>query len=460
MGELLASAQAECEKRVVVEGTLPGEMVKKKPSGGYKQQLHQARQEEEQEEKQEQGGEDQQDQHPEVSNFAKVFLQKWAWGKISTPEVQALARAAYQDGLQHTQVLTLASIGSWGKYPGNMQRDLLRAVGSGCELGCCASEFPLLLQAQRETWVSTLVSMLLPHKLFAKIFHERPGAFQASILGGDVSNIRSFWTSMQNHPIVASRPELRGRLDLLQVIPIGLHGDGVSYMQLRAGGKSLEVLSWSSLLSRGPTRANSFLIFLAVKSVLKETGFGRSWPQVWKVLAWSFTALSQGIWPQKDWKGAEFEDQESVDFLNKGKPLANGFSAVLFVLKADIDFLANHFKLNHPSSNSPCSLCQADRTMSSRPWTDCRSTAAWRQTCWIYDSWKAQHPDSHPFFKIPGAGIDLVFPDLMHVKHLGVDLGLLGSALMWLSKHYLPGNTAENLNFIWGYIKQWFKDPA
>ena len=52
-----------------------------------------------------------------------------------------------------------------------------------------------------------------------------------------------------------------------------------------------------------------------------------------------------------------------------------------------------------------------------------------------------------------------MYPDLMHVKHLGVDLSLLGSALTWLLKHYLPGTTEENLTVIWDFIKGWFKEP-
>ena len=38
------------------------------------------------------------------------------------------------------------------------------------------------------------------------------------------------------------------------------------------------------------------------------------------------------------------------------------------------------------------------------------------------------------------SGIDLVFPDLMHTKHLGTDQLLLGSVLTWLVASLLEGD--------------------
>ena len=123
--------------------------------------------------------------------------------------------------------------------------------------------------------------------------------------------------------------------------------------------------------------------------------------------------------------------------------LAEGYCAMLFVLKSDLDFLSNHFQLNSPASNSPCALCQCDRDMGSRPWTDCRPAANWRDTCWGAEDWAAVHPSRHTFFKMAGSGLDLIYPDLMHCKHLGTDLSVMGSVLTWLIKHYLKGSSCR-----------------
>ena len=65
---------------------------------------------------------------------------------------------------------------------------------------------------------------------------------------------------MKDHPVLLARPAWSNRKDLLsKVIPITTHGDGVQYMQPgRAGGKALEVLSWGSLLAKGPTQMTIF----------------------------------------------------------------------------------------------------------------------------------------------------------------------------------------------------------
>ena len=69
-------------------------------------------------------------------------------------------------------------------------------------------------------------------------------------------------------------------------------------------------------------------------------------------------------------------------------------------------------------------------------------------------SGQSAHPECHPFFTMHGSGIDLVFPDLMHCKHLGTDQLLLGSILTWMTKHYMPGTIAENLELVWSFIKE------
>ena len=419
----------------------------KRMLGGSKQKLAQLEAEEEQ---------------AKSSNLAAELLGLWSWGNMSAPLVQSLAMAAFKDGLQHPEIERMAKIGAGGKFPANMQRDLMTISGN----------FPLL---KAETVVPNIrvkslkqegfteamdLKFILPHKLFAILFESVPTAFQSSVLGEDASNVPRFWAAMKDNPVLAARPDLQGRADLAKVVPIALHGDGVAYQQVRAaGGKSLEVLSWSSLLSKGPTKTNSFLMFLIAKSLVKDQGIGQTWPRVWRVLSWSLRALSAGVWPMTNWDNEDFEEG-SLDFEKRGTPLADGFSGVVFVLRSDIEFLALHFKLNHPSSNFPCALCQADRAMDSKPWTDCRPSAEWRKTCWSLEGWAAQHPDSHPFFQMQGSGIDLVFPDLMHCKHLGTDQLVLGSALVWMAKHYLKGSVAENLEVVWDFIQRWYKELA
>ena len=415
---------------------------------GYQQQLAQAKAEEE--------------ETRLPSKLANALLEKWSWGAMSAPDVQHLADAAWQDGLSHPSVGQLAKIGGRGKYAGNMHRDLMHITGQGNLLHDCLSKHTIPVKKGKMLSQDVSLDFLLPHKLFATLYHTLPEAFRSSILGGSKRNIASFWKAMKNHPNLASRPELRDRADLHQVVPLALHGDGVAYVQrARAGSKSLEALSWCSLLTRGPTKVSSFLMFLLCKSEVKEGLPFSTWSRVWQILCWSLQTMATGLWPTHDWKGREFQEEDGEDFVKKGTPLADGMCAVVWTLRADLEFLSNHFKLNSPASNSPCSLCRADRDLNSKPWTDCRSSAAWRKEVWDAALWAEATPTRHVFFKMPSSGLDLVFPDLMHCKHLGTDQVLLGSVLTWLIKHYLGGTIAENLELVWSFIQNWFKvcDP-
>ena len=420
---------------------------RQKLQGGYKKQLEQLK--------------EQSDEDKELppSNFALILTQKGGWGKLSAPELQELAFAAHADGLRHPEVEKLASIGAWGKYPANMQRDLLFHVEKFSSMAAVTTSVDLKLNVKGTKFTDTTCTFILPHKLFSTLFNFKHTAFGKFIVGGDVSNIKTFWTTFQDHPLLTARPVLKGRKDLsTKVIPLGIHGDGVQYMQIhRAGGKGLDVLSWSSLLTKGPTKLSYWIMFLVVKSCVKIAGLGCTWVKVWKVLAWSFEALAKGKWPQADWEGQPFAE-DTIDFQKKGQDLADGYCGVILLLKADLEFLASHFQLNHTSSNFPCCLCKADRQMTSRPWTDCRLQAAWRETSWTKDSWDAEHPDCHPFFRMCDNGIDMVYPDLMHSKHLGTDQVLLGSILSWLSKSFLPDTAKNNLEYVWDWIKDWQKD--
>ena len=201
-----------------------------------------------------------QEGQPKSSKLAAELIGLWSWGNMSAPLVQSLAQAAFRDGLHHPQIERMAKIGAGGKYPANMQRDLLAISGEYTVLKANTLVPNIRIKKKQEGLSEPVdLSFLLPHKLFSVLFHSLPSAFTSSVLGGSARNVQTFWASMKDNPVLAARPQLKARPDLDKVIPIALHGDGVAYQQIRgAGGKSLDVLSWSSLLSRGPTRPTPF----------------------------------------------------------------------------------------------------------------------------------------------------------------------------------------------------------
>ena len=132
-------------------------------------------------------------------------------------------------------------------------------------------------------------------------------------------------------------------------------------------------------------------------------------------LYWMFS----GKWPTRDDKG--------TPIAGGGGPLAGGFYAQLWVLRADLDELSKTYGFNYCTSATPCNCCRANIRDAETPWTDGRPTAAWLATVWKPQELLAAHPNRHPLFTLPGVTIRNYVPDVMHTLHPGVFQWIFGS---------------------------------
>lgn len=87
------------------------------------------------------------------------------------------------------------------------------------------------------------------------------------------------------------------------------------------------------------------------------------------------------------------------------------------------------------------------------PWWHFAPGAAWLSALFTMLSFTNAGLAQCGLFKCIGVSVFSLYPDWMHVKHLGVDKVLLGSVL-WILVHWiLPGTDAEaKLNVIWSDI--------
>ena len=109
------------------------------------------------------------------SGLAEKLLESWAWGEKSRQEVQELAAASCRDWADAqveppTKLQALAKLGSSGLYANKMHRE----ADEGC-LFSPAVQF-------KDEWGLQLQSMLLPHVIFADLYHRYPVAFQRYML--------------------------------------------------------------------------------------------------------------------------------------------------------------------------------------------------------------------------------------------------------------------------------------
>ncbi len=385
------------------------------------------------------------------SALAKVLITNWSWGDISAPMLQDIAWAAEKDGNAHPDVRELAKLGTYGKFPGNCNAELLAKLRP-VPILAALSTMQVVIKKPPAQVVSLQQPVLLPHQLFAALYHHHKGAFIDRICGGTPENIGQIWSDMQGHPAFPQHPLARRPDHQRNCIPIALHGDGVAISGVgRSWGKSVDVYSWASLLGKGSTVSTNFLVYLLYWK-LRVTREGMDvFDKFSKVLAWSLYWLFLGVWPRRDADNHEYL-ADSPDGKRAGQPLADGDYAVLWCLRGDMEHVAKALGLNHPGSLQPCPLCRCNTT--TIPWTDGRPGAAWMSTIWTHTAWVAAHPERHRIFRLPGVGVLTYIPDILHTMHLGCYQYVFGSILQFLTDHRMGGNKEETLSRIWNKIKE------
>ena len=107
----------------------------------------------------------------------------------------------------------------------------------------------------------------------------------------------------------------------------------------------------------------------------------------WQYMLWAFLALHSGKFPENDAFGSPLNDPRG------GLALAGMLFAVIWVVKGDMDWLANALKLEIASGRLMCPWCRANCCEDSddefyapwghpkAPWNDVSPDAEWRR--WI-----------------------------------------------------------------------------
>ena len=148
--------------------------------------------------------------------------------------------------------------------------------------------------------------------------------------------------------------------------------------------------------------------------------------EFWRHLHWSLLWLYRGKWPQQDVDGRKITTPEA------GTPLAGGYSACVWLIKGDLDYLAKTMHLESVTSHCCCLKCPANT--SDMPWTDFHPVkASWLGSEYSDEAWLAQHPLALAIFTLPGVSISSIACDWMHSAHIGSYAYLYGSVLMHLT---------------------------
>ena len=371
-----------------------------------------------------------------ASPLGRALLQKWAWGELSAVAVQSLAHAACLSGLECGDVRFLASLGSYGRQPGNCHVGIITKFCRDLHVPPpFSAQVPLSIKVGLVKVVAQKpVDVLLPHDWFASL--DKADASN-KVLGFD--NVSAFWDGQNfedpkfSNGVVQNSPGFRNRL-----VPLVLHGDGVAFQNK----DSLMAISMRSVLSEGSIKDSQMLLAAIPKRCRCKSRNEDTWQQLWKILAWSLTALFHGVHPDTDHNGEPFPHGTSRSRL-AGTPLArSGARGLVYAISGDMDWLANEMNLAHPSSLNPCFKCACN--VDEVPWNDFREAAAWRATVKTPAQNLAQPPTRHIILTVPGIVAESFALDMMHVIDLGISLHVLGNVLFYIIFDVLRGHTWDS----------------
>ena len=161
-----------------------------------------------------------------LSPFGHTLLRKWAWGKLSAPDLQELAAAAQQSGLEDETTEELAAFGARGRASQNVQRDLVRKVHTGLVPSSTAVTIPRLDPKSRADGIGQVPVKLPSH--WMQLLESHPLIFQS--IFGSPENIKSFWAKARpdQDPRLRSHPMLRKNWKE-KCIPLLFHSDGAAF---------------------------------------------------------------------------------------------------------------------------------------------------------------------------------------------------------------------------------------
>ena len=241
------------------------------------------------------------------SCLATFLLEQFAWGTFSPQMVQQIAALAMKDfqtanesnGKLH-QLEALAKIGTAGKNSNNCHRDIMKAVEGATKLPTAlAVQLPfagkLGLQNQ---------SVLLPHEMFATIFHEYPNSWKMIMLP-DSAKLHEFWTAMETHPNMLGHPNTTRPEYKDKCIPLALRGDEVPVTgRGKCWRKRTLTFQRLSLVGRGGTADRTIWVWSVIEKYCVP-GENGTLDTFWKIISWSFDWLWRGQWPSRNWDGQQ-----------------------------------------------------------------------------------------------------------------------------------------------------------
>ena len=265
------------------------------------------------------------------SALGELLLIEFGHGNLSAAQVQRFGSAARIDidiagGRPNHMLNKLASLGTSGKWHGNMRSELVRHVT--CDLVPNMYEpmlfkLPLLVTKGANKGEHEIdASIVEPHKWMHFLYHTYRSEFNR-VIRGPLRAVDKFWSQFTTHDprrghlLALARPDIRTK-----GIPIVLYGDGVPCVK----GQSFVAKAWESITAIEGVASTDNIHYIggyySHTEVLRGADAGASTKdRIWQPIMMSLLAAEVGLFPDADLERA-------------GEPIAGGCYLVVVGVKA------------------------------------------------------------------------------------------------------------------------------
>lgn len=338
------------------------------------------------------------------SKLVRELLDLWQWGHMSAVILQKIAQAASDDlrerfdaDIQEWNVL--AELGACGANPQNVRRDLMRKLPRNM-FPVMQCRLPIRLSPHKSLRVATArlnVPVILPETLWNGIF---ASGNEERFAVTSRQAVESFWNEVgASHPALVNRPIKAMAGYKHRAVPVVLHGDGAAItQQIGSNSKSCLFLSFRSLTAADCNR--HFLMAAVWTSAISKGAAFNTVNSLLRILSDNFAKLA-----------------------HDGGEASNEYFPLVVFTTGDLEYFADFHAVPRWNSNFPCALCGVRK----------EALGNYKRVSQLdADTWHPPRPHTWPcplFESLMSP--QSICPDLMHSKHLGTDLRLIGS-VVWV----------------------------
>ena len=350
-----------------------------------------------------------------------------------------------RDGVKIDGVSAMASLGSDGRWPSNVARDLHVWLKNLYQVGVEPYMISVPLQSPGDLVPEEcLLPCLLPHEVIHALWQSGWQQFQISLLGpGGPSSLVEYWRWSRQQEWGVRHPALVGKSEsqLSRMLPLMLHVDGAEVFR----NNEFYIICFRSPLAEGAPFDIIFPFMMVRHSHMNDPTVKKQvFARACAVLSWSFGVAEQGVGPSKGFHGEEFETA-SLRHRLRGAQLAGGFTACYVGIKHDSKAKAEiHVERQWYSCTYICHQCHAVQGFKNAPkplfFADFGKDTIGRATAIDNDTYLRIAPvaERSSLFQIRGHRTELAYWDWLHVCPLGILRDHCATHIyIWLVEHLI-----------------------